>query len=136
MKTCTNPKCGAKKIPDKAKFCPYCGATLESEEIDRKEETIEIEGDTTWYWPPLTKVYITKVYIDSILVAEVGYKGKIRIKHTLPCKIIFRTSFWGFSQQAAINIPSNFNGKVILSSNRWTGALQAELANYDYEKIR
>lgn len=132
MKTCTNPKCGAKKIPDKAKFCPYCGATLESEEIDRKEETIEIEGYTTGYWyHPLIKVYI-----DSILVAEVGYKGKIRIKHTLPCKIIFRTSFWIFSQQAAINIPSNFNGKIILSFDRGTGALQAELANYDYEKIR
>lgn len=132
MKTCTNPKCGAKKIPNEAKFCPYCGATLESEEIDKKEETIEIEGYTTWTWPhPLIKVYI-----DSILVAEVGYKEKIRIKHTLPCKIIFRCKNGVFSKQAAINIPSDFNGKVILSFDRWTGALQAELANYDYEKIR
>lgn len=125
MKYCQ--KCGAQN-PDEAKFCVECGYNFEGnvahESIDSKKY-IEIIGDQTWY---AIKQPTIQFYVNNILIGEVDYKGRTRIKISLPCNLEYGLKVKGFKiRKHSIYIPDDFDGLIQLESSRWTGQLIATL---------
>ena len=112
------PNCNT-NMPDEAKFCPSCGWKVEA----NRKKTIEIHGYKEWYLysPPI------RVFINDILCAEVNHNEikKVNIDRK-DCIITFK---WGLVRPFILNVPAEFEGKILIETSRWTGQHSAILAN-------
>lgn len=116
---CPNPNCNMQELPANAKFCPVCGCKIE----ENITKSIEIHGYKEWY---LTHLPV-RIFVNNVLYAEVNHDEvkKIKIKRE-NCAMTFQL---GRTRPFILNVPAEFEGKILIETNRWTGKLSAILTN-------
>lgn len=106
---CPNPQCKTTGIPDDAKFCPKCGATI-------NKSVVYIYGYTEWY---LIK-HDVRVFLNNKEVARVGRNELIELNIDKSCTLEFRSNFRPTRYYVKVD-PGDY---IVLSTNRFTGSLK------------
>lgn len=115
------PRCQAEVQAD-AKFCRYCGATLEKKEPSANR-ILRIYGYTEWY--AITPD--VEIYMNGNFIGSVAYQGvKEIVIGDDNYYFEFKLRLGGITRKCHCFVNNTFNGGLKITTNRFWGTINVE----------